>query len=52
MKPLNFHTACHEAAFLLRRGHEVRVVGAQERAPETRQPPEFHWWMMLDEREG
>jgi hypothetical protein len=52
-------TAALSAGLRLRRkdgGHEVRVLDAQERAqeraPETRQPPEFHWWMTLDEREG
>ncbi len=48
-------TAALSAGLRLRRcdgEHEVRVFDAQERAPETRQPPEFHWWMTLDEREG
>ena len=48
-------TAALSAGLRLRRTdgeHEVRVLDAQERAPETRQPPEFHWWMTLDEREG
>jgi hypothetical protein len=46
-------TAALSAGLKLRRqagGHEVRVLDA--RAPETSQPPEFHWWMTLDEREG
>ena len=48
-------TAALSAGLKLRRNggqHEVRVLDAQERAPEPRQPPEFHWWMTLDEREG
>lgn len=43
-------TAALKAGFELRRkdgGHEVRVYDAQERTPETREPPEFHWWMTL-----
>ncbi len=29
------------------REHEVRVYDADERTPETSEPPEFHWWMTL-----
>jgi hypothetical protein len=48
-------TAALSAGLKLRRkdgGHEVRVLDAQQRAPETSQQLEFHWWDTLDEREG
>ncbi len=43
-------TAALKAGLELRRNdgeHEVRVYDAQERAAETSELPEFHWWMTL-----
>lgn len=43
-------TAALKAGLELQRkdsGHAVRVYDAQERAAETSEPPEFHWWMTL-----
>jgi len=30
-------------------GHDVRVRDVQAEAPDIIEPPEFHWWMALDE---